>query len=88
MKIKDGFVLNEIGDTTLAIYVGEDENGLHGVVNLNKLGVFLWEKLTDGCTMDELVKAVTDKYDIDEATAAKDIEAFVESLRVENIIED
>ena len=88
MKIREGFVLNEIGDTTLAIYVGEDENGLSGIVNLNRLGVFLWEKLTEGSTTEELVRAVTDRYDVDEATARKDIEAFVDSLRKENIFEE
>lgn len=87
MRIKKGFALNEIGDTTMAIYIGEDEDGLNGIIRLNKLGVFLWEKLTDDRTMEELVKAVTDKYDVDEATAQNDIAAFVKSLREENIIE-
>lgn len=32
MRIKKGFALNEIGDTTMAIYIGEDEDGLNGII--------------------------------------------------------
>lgn len=89
MKIREGYVLNEIADTTVAIYVGDDEaNGLKGIVNLNKPGAFMWEKLSAGCTKEELLKAVTEKYDVDASTAMADMEAFLETLREENILVD
>ena len=88
MKIKDGYVLNEVGNMTVAIYIGEDESGLNGIVNLNKLGAYLWKRLETGCTFDELVSAVTEHYDVDEGTASKDIEKFLDDLRKANIIEE
>lgn len=89
MKIREGYVLNEMSDTTIAIYVGADmENGLKGVVRLNKPAAFMWEKLSEGCTKEELLKAVTEKYDVDASTARADMEAFLETLREENIIVD
>ena len=89
MKIREGYVLNEMADTTVAIYVGGDEkNGLNGIVTLNKPGAFMWEKLTEGCTKEELLKALMDRYDVEESTAQTDMEAFLDSLRAENIIED
>jgi len=88
MKIKEGYELTEIADTNMAIYIGDDGDGLKGVVNLNKSGVFMWKKLTGGCALDELIRAVTTEYDIDKTTAAKDIEVFLDSLRAENILVD
>lgn len=89
MKIREGYVLNEMGDTVVAIYVGNDEgNGLKGLVELNKPGAFMWEKLTRGCTKEELLKAITERYEVEESTAERDIEAFLSALRKENIIED
>jgi len=86
MKIKEGYVLNEIGDMNVAVYVAGDGEGLNGFVNLNKIGVFLWQRLEKGCSMEELVSAVTEKYDVDEGTAAKDAEAFISALREKDIL--
>ena len=88
MKIKEGYLLNEVGDTKVVIYVGDDENGLQGIIKLNKMGVFVWQQLEKGCTAEELIKSVTDRYDVDESTAGRDIDAFLNTLRSENILEE
>ena len=89
MKIRDGYVLDEFAGANVAIYVGDDTaNGLNGVIKLNDVGVLMWKKLAEGCTKEELLNAVTDEYDVDASIAMADIEAFLDSLRAENIIED
>ncbi len=89
MKIRDGYILDEFAGANVAIYVGNDTaNELNGVIKLNDAGVLMWKKLAEGCTKEELLKAVTDEYDVDASVAMADIEAFLDSLRTENIIED
>lgn len=88
MKIKDGFVLEEVGGSYLAVAVGERAESFHGFVRMNGTGVFLWNILSENdVSRDELVKAITDKYDIDADTAMRDVVMFEEKLRGAGIIE-
>jgi hypothetical protein len=46
---------------------------------LNPVGSFVWERC-DGATIDELVTEVCKIYQIDTATARRDVTAFVDDL--------
>ena len=88
MKIKDGFILRQVADTYIVVAVGEEARKANVMVTLNETGGFLWEKLTDGATQDELVKAILDTYEIDEETARADVNAFIEKVSDSNLIEE
>ena len=88
MKIKDGFILRQVADTYIVVAVGEEAKKANVMVTLNETGGFLWEKLTDGATQDELVKAILDTYEIDEETARADVNAFIEKVSGSNLIEE
>lgn len=81
MKIKDGFILRDIASQTMVVAIGEQSKAFNGLIKLNSTGKFLWQKLQSDTDKDELVKAMTAEYDIDSATAQKDVEAFIETLR-------
>ena len=42
----------------------------------------------NGASEDELVKAVVEKYEVDEETARKDVQSFIETLVKPGIIEE
>lgn len=88
MKIKDGFILRQVADTYIVVAVGEEARKANVMVTLNETGGFLWGKLTDGATEDELVKAILDTYEIDEETARADVNAFIEKVSDSNLIEE
>jgi hypothetical protein len=50
------------------------------------VGAFLWDLLPGAAGTDALVHAVLEEYDVDEATARADIEAFLEKLRSMDIV--
>lgn len=81
MKIKDGFILRDIASQTMVVAIGQQSVNFNGLIKLNSTGKYLWEKLQSDMDRDELVKAMTTDYDIDKATAEKDIDAFIETLR-------
>ena len=87
MKIKEGYILETIGEQKVAIALDSSEDKFSGMIKLNPVAAFLWEQLS--CNIDEesLIKAVTEKYDVDLATAVKDIRAFVEKLEKNGILE-
>lgn len=76
MKIKEGYILDEIGDQKVAISLKCGENDFLEMIKLNEIGAFLWEKLSEDIEEEKLVEAVTEAYDIDSATARKDIRSY------------
>lgn len=88
MKVRDGFILREVGGQPVVVAVGGASQYFNGMVKLNESGVFLFEQLMEEKTEDDLVKAMTKKYDVDEETARKDVQSFVETLVKPGIIEE
>ena len=88
MRIKDGFVLEEVGGDFLAVAVGDRAKDFSGMVRMNGTGAFLWNMLAGkDITEDELVEAVLKEYDVDEARVRTDVAAFEKTLRENGILE-
>lgn len=79
MKIKEGFLLRKVAGQTVVLPVGADLD-LNLMITLNETGAFLWEKLQSETSQEALVAALLADYDVDEATAAKCVAAFVKKL--------
>jgi hypothetical protein len=47
---------------------------------VNELGVLIWDLLVKGVDRVEMVRTITDAYEIDEAHAASDLDQFLEEL--------
>lgn len=87
MKIKKGFVLSKIGNDTVAVATGELSHVFSGVIMLNNSGEFLWKQLESDTTRDRLLASMLETYDVSEAEAAADIDAFVARLTAAGILE-
>lgn len=80
MKLKDGFLLRQMAGQTVVLPVS-GELDLNMMITLNGTGAFLWEHLQKEITEEVLVAELLKEYDVDEATAASAVAAFVEKLR-------
>ena len=87
MKAKHGFILRELVGEYLLMPTGENIAGFNGVVLLNRVSAFVWEKLQSPASREELLDAVLEKFDVDEATAAADLDALLEKLDRLGVIE-
>ncbi len=88
MKIKSGFVIEEVGDGYLAVAVGDRADEFSGLVRMNATGAFLWELIEEhDMSKDELLSAVLREYDVPEEIAKADIDRFETQLRDGGIIE-
>lgn len=88
MKIKDGFVLEQVGDSYLAVAVGELAEKFNALVRLNETGAFLWRQLLTDKTKEELLAALMNEYEgVSEELAKRDITAFLNTLNTNNILE-
>ncbi|MBQ9071158.1 MAG: PqqD family protein [Clostridia bacterium] len=89
MRIKKGFVLEKVGESYLCCATGKLAREFSGFVRLNETGAFLWKMLESGNPdVDEMVKNMTDEYDISEEIARGDINAFLKKLEENRILEE
>lgn len=87
MKVKEDFLLREVAGCYVVVPVGAATVDFNGMLNLNETGAFLWEKLQNDITREELISALLEVYDITEDIAAKDIDAYIAKLEEAGLIE-
>lgn len=85
MKLKEGFMLKEVAGSYIVIPVGQVD--FTAMITVNETGAFLWELLQEGTEISALCAKMTAEYDIDEATAMRDIENFIKILSDNNLME-
>ena len=87
MKLKNGFVLRQVGGQTVVLPSGS-ELDLNMMITLNDTGKFLWERLEKGAELQELVKALCAEFEVEEDRAKAGVSAFVENLKSHGFLED
>lgn len=79
MKIKEGFLLRQVGGQSVVLPVA-DELDMNMMITLNETGAFLWEHLQEETTEDALVTALRGEYEVDEDMARASVRKFAEKL--------
>lgn len=87
MKIKKGFVLRKVAGQAMVIATGEASKDFHGMVKLNDTGCEIWQGLTEGLTEEEIVKKLTEKYEVEEEKAASDVAAIIVKMQEAGFLE-
>ena len=54
---------------------------------VNRSGAVLWPMLLDGATRDELISRLSAAYDLQRAEAERDVDAFVQALEDQDLLE-
>lgn len=79
MKLKDGFVLQDVAGETVVLPAG-NELDMNMMITLNDSARFLWELLEKEITKEELVEALLSEYGIDRGTAQRCVDDFTNEL--------
>lgn len=88
MKAKPGFVLRNVVDEYILMPTGENIGKFNGTVLLNEVSAFVWEKLQNPMSRNDLLNAILDEYEVEKAIASADLDALLETLRGYGVIED
>ena len=88
MKAKPGFVVRNIVDEFILMPTGDNIGRFNGTVLLNEVSAFVWEKLQNPLSKEDLLEAVLDEYEVSRDTAAKDLDNLLETLRGYDVITD
>lgn len=81
MKIKDTFILSEIGGSYIVIPTGSETVDLNGMITLNETGNYIWNKLSEDMTKDELLDEMLKEYDVERAVLEADVDEFINKLK-------
>lgn len=87
MKIKSGYMVRPVAGSYVVVSTGEKTVNFNGIMTLNETGFFLWERLLDGATREELIEAILSEYDVDADTAGADIDRFLKKLEEADLAE-
>ena len=87
MKLNGTFTLREIAGEILVIPVGNTALELNGMIVLNPVSRVIWECLEKGTDREQLLKAILDRFDVDESVAKEDIESFLSELSAQKLLE-
>lgn len=80
MKIKEGFVLRDIGDQTIVVATGEASQDFYGMIKLNQTGKIIWEGISDGLSEELIVSKLLDKYNVDKNKAEFDVRQMIDKM--------
>lgn len=88
MKIKDGFVIHELGGRVIAMAVGERASEFNGMITLSGSASEIWNLLQNDTTEEAVVADLVSRFEGDEAFIAQDVHRFVEQLRENGLLEE
>lgn len=87
MKIKKEFITRTIAGETVVVPTGAAAARLNGMITLNDTGAFIWKFLQEEHTKEELLAAMLEEFEVDEACAREDIEGFTGVLMEQGMLE-
>lgn len=86
MRIEKEFILREIAGDYVIVPTGKTALEFNGLITVNELGAFIWGKLQQETSEEELVDSVLEEYEASEETVRNDVKEFLEKLTECNIL--
>ena len=87
MKVKSGFILRNIAGEYVLTPRGDRIKEFRDVILMNELSAFIWKRLQSETSRQQLLGSILEEYEVDEETAAGDMDAALEKMISIGIIE-
>ncbi len=88
MKVKKGFKLREVCGEKIIVAEGKENIDFSNIISMNESSAYLWESVgMDDFTENDLVRLLTERYEVEEKTASDDIAMLIESWKKAGILE-
>ena len=88
MKIKSGFIMRNMSGEHIVMPTGRNISQFDGAIVLNDVSAFIWEKLSEGCSREELLEDILSEFEVNRERAEMDLDALLEKLRGYDVIEE
>lgn len=88
MKRNPDFLLKDVAGKQVLVPLGKAAVAFPGMITVNEAGKYIWELLEQEQTLDDVVAAMTARYEVTADTARVDAKTFIDRLiSVKAIIE-
>ena len=86
MKIRGEFITRHILDDTVVLPVGNTAIEFNNMIMLNSVSLVIWQCLENDVSFDDILKAVTDNFEVSQEQAVDDIREFLDGMRSYNLL--
>lgn len=89
MKLKSDYKVRKIAGESVIVRMGVHNVKMTTIISLNPTSEWLWEQL-QGVDFDaaKVADLLTGEYEVEREVALKDAEAWIESLRKADLVEE
>lgn len=86
MNLKFKFIIKKMGEQLIAVPAGDTVVDFNSLLRLNETAAFIIEKLNIEISTEELILAVSEKFDCDKDIAIENVEYIVNILKEANLL--
>lgn len=88
MRIKEGFELRDVCGESVIVATGRKNIDFSKVISLNESATIVWRELVGkDFTTEDLVRVLTDNYEVEEARAKADAETLIAQWQDMGLVE-
>ena len=84
---KEDLVTRNIGGETIIVPVEGHVGDLDAIYTLNEVGAAVWELIDGQSSLDQIVAAVCDRYEVTPEAARRDVIELIDSLEEAGLIQ-
>lgn len=88
MKVNKDFVLREIAGESILVPLGQQTMQMDGIINLNPVAAVIWSALSENPDQEYVLQEILEHFDIDEVQVRKDLQEFIDEMKVAGMLED
>ena len=87
MKIREGFLIRNVAGHNVVVPIGQATLDFNGMMILNETGAFIFSKMLDGTTKEQLIEDLISEYEVERKIAQKDVDDFIKKVEGEGLLE-
>ena len=88
MKLKEGFILHDVGDEHMVVAAGKATKIFNGLIRNNDTADFIYRQLLKETTEEQIVSAMLKEYDAPAEVIADDVHRVVDQIRKAGFLEE
>lgn len=88
MKLKEGFILHNVGNEHMMVATGDAGKSFNGLVRNNATANFILEQLMNETTEEQIVDAMMAKYDASREQIASDVKSVLQQVREAGFLDE
>ena len=88
MKLKEGFILHNVGDEHMVVATGEAGKIFNGLIRNNSTANFIFEKLLLEISEEQIVDSMVEKFDAPREQIAMDVKRVIKQIREAGFLDE